>query len=165
MSQDRIEVARARLGRMALAAVVVCAAVELRAEYYGPVWQVYLFKPITTTLLVAIAAWSPGAPGRLYRPLVVTGLLCSLAGDVFLMLPGDRFVAGLASFLAAHVCYISAFVWLDVAPGLAGFPGAVLVLTKDPWMVKLLKLSYPPIDHCRRVPPLGAPGLTQSRLL
>jgi hypothetical protein len=33
----------------------------------------------------------------------------STAGDVFLMLPRDRFVAGLASFLVAHLCYVWAF--------------------------------------------------------
>jgi uncharacterized membrane protein YhhN len=30
-------------------------------------------------------------------------------GDILLMLPRDRFVAGLASFLLAHVCYVVAF--------------------------------------------------------
>ena len=39
----------------------------------------------------------------------------SLAGDVFLMLPSDRFVAGLASFLLAHVAYVVGF--LIVSPG------------------------------------------------
>ena len=32
--------------------------------------------------------------------------MLSLAGDVLLMLPSDRFVAGLASFLLAHVAYV-----------------------------------------------------------
>ena len=40
---------------------------------------------------------------------MAAGLLFSTAGDVFLMLPRDRFVAGLASFLVAHLCYIGAF--------------------------------------------------------
>jgi uncharacterized membrane protein YhhN len=33
----------------------------------------------------------------------------STAGDIFLMLPRDRFIAGLASFLVAHLFYIFAF--------------------------------------------------------
>ncbi|MQB01909.1 MAG: hypothetical protein GEU78_16820, partial [Actinobacteria bacterium] len=41
--------------------------------------------------------------------LLFAALLFSLAGDVFLMLPRDLFVAGLVSFLGAHVCYIVAF--------------------------------------------------------
>lgn len=33
-------------------------------------------------------------------------LVFSLAGDVFLMLPGNYFIPGLASFLVAHIFYI-----------------------------------------------------------
>jgi uncharacterized membrane protein YhhN len=36
----------------------------------------------------------------------VAALVFSLAGDVLLMLPQDRFVAGLASFLVGHVAYV-----------------------------------------------------------
>ena len=32
-----------------------------------------------------------------------------MAGDIFLMLPNDRFVAGLASFLVGHLAYVVAF--------------------------------------------------------
>jgi len=45
-----------------------------------------------------------------YKYMIITGLLFSLAGDVFLMLPSDRFVAGLVAFLIAHLFYIAAFV-------------------------------------------------------
>jgi len=34
------------------------------------------------------------------------GLIFSLAGDIFLMLPKEQFIAGLVSFLLAHVAYI-----------------------------------------------------------
>jgi uncharacterized membrane protein YhhN len=37
-------------------------------------------------------------------------LLFSLAGDIFLMLPGDHFIAGWGAFLLAHLAYIAAFV-------------------------------------------------------
>jgi len=36
-------------------------------------------------------------------------MLTLQSGDVFLMLPSDRFVAGLVAFLMAHLCYIAAF--------------------------------------------------------
>jgi len=45
-----------------------------------------------------------------YRNLIIVGLVFSMAGDVFLMLPSDRFVAGLIAFLIAHLFYIVAFV-------------------------------------------------------
>jgi uncharacterized membrane protein YhhN len=91
------------------AAVVVSLAIHLRAAYFGPAWQVYLFKPLTTLLLIVLA-WSERereADG--YRAAIVAGLAASLAGDVFLMLPGDAFTPGLVSFLVAHVCYLRAF--------------------------------------------------------
>jgi hypothetical protein len=56
-------------------------------------------------LILAIARPRP-SPRALRLAL---GLIFSLAGDIFLMLPTDRFREGLASFLAAHVCYIAAF--------------------------------------------------------
>jgi uncharacterized membrane protein YhhN len=89
-------------------------ALYLHAIYLGPVWQVYLFKPLTTILILAGAVVTArrqrsGKDDPRYGRLICLGLLCSLAGDVLLMLPRDRFVAGLGAFLLAHVCYIGAF--------------------------------------------------------
>ncbi|MGJ4748546.1 lysoplasmalogenase, partial [Leptospira sp. SA-E8] len=41
--------------------------------------------------------------------LLLLALLGSLAGDVFLMLPGNYFIPGLVSFLLAHLCYLAVF--------------------------------------------------------
>ncbi len=85
------------------------AAAHLWSEYRrGPAWAVYVAKPLTTSLLIAAALLAPSADPA-YRALIVAGLICSLSGDVFLMLPKDRFIAGLVSFLAAHVFYSIAF--------------------------------------------------------
>ena len=104
-----------------LAAAGLSVGLQLRAEYRGPRWQVYLFKPSTTALLLLLAVLSTSAHGARYQQAVVAGLACSLVGDVLLMLPRDRFVAGLASFLLAHVAYLVAFsagVPLGTAPAL-----------------------------------------------
>lgn len=70
----------------------------------------YVLKPATTLLIAGIALAVPAPVSDLYRGLVIAGLLCSLAGDSFLMLPGDRyFVPGVASFLLAHLFYIAAY--------------------------------------------------------
>jgi uncharacterized membrane protein YhhN len=91
--------------------VLVSAILTIRAEYRGPRRRVYLFKPLTVVLIILIA-WQAKFPASpFYRYLVVAGLLCSLAGDVFLMLPRDRFVEGLLSFLVAHLFYIAAFTY------------------------------------------------------
>lgn len=89
--------------------VLASALLTIRAEHGGERRRVYVFKPLTTALVVFVALQAKHATAAAYRPLIVAGLLCSLAGDVFLMLPRDRFVAGLVSFLFAHLFYIAAF--------------------------------------------------------
>ncbi len=89
---------------------VIAAILAIRAHYLEESrrWQVYAFKPLATLLILALAlSLSPARPE--YQWAVAAGLLFSTAGDVFLMLPRDRFVAGLASFLVAHLCYVWAF--------------------------------------------------------
>jgi uncharacterized membrane protein YhhN len=85
------------------------AAATLWAERRGARRAFYLLKPLTTVLIMALAPVAPAPVSRGYQALVCAGLLFSLAGDVFLMLPRDRFVAGLASFLVAHLFYIASF--------------------------------------------------------
>lgn len=89
--------------------LLAVVALLLRAEHAGATSWVYVFKPMATLLVIALAL--PAARDRddSYGRLVGVGLVFSLAGDVFLMLPGDRFVAGLAAFLLAHCFYIGAF--------------------------------------------------------
>jgi uncharacterized membrane protein YhhN len=87
----------------------VSGALHIRSEYRGPRALGYVCKPLTTTALIAIACLAPGSPPAPYRELIVLGLIFSLAGDIFLMLPSDRFLPGLASFLVAHLLYIAAF--------------------------------------------------------
>jgi uncharacterized membrane protein YhhN len=91
------------------ALAAVSATLHLRAEYRGPRRQIYLFKPLTVLFIIAIALTIPGSPSGRYRAAILAGLVCSIAGDVFLMLPGDRFLPGVASFLLAHLAYLVAF--------------------------------------------------------
>jgi uncharacterized membrane protein YhhN len=65
----------------------------------------YVCKPGTLAALVAVAVLLDPTYGDT-RAWFVAALVLSLAGDVFLMLPSDRFVAGLTSFLLAHVAYV-----------------------------------------------------------
>ena len=91
------------------ASAAIAAALHVRAEYRGARRQVYFFKPLTVLCIIAVALIIPAAAGGRYRAAVLAGLACSIAGDVFLMLPGDRFLAGVASFLLAHLAYLVAF--------------------------------------------------------
>jgi uncharacterized membrane protein YhhN len=65
----------------------------------------YVCKPGTLAALVGVAVALDPTHGDT-RAWFVAALVLSLAGDVFLMLPSDRFVAGLTSFLLAHVAYV-----------------------------------------------------------
>src|SRR5512141_2427276 len=45
-----------------------------------------------------------------YAYLIAAGLFASAAGDVLLEIAPGLFLAGLASFLVAHLCYVAAFL-------------------------------------------------------
>ena len=102
----------AGLGALLLAS----GATTILVDYAGRRRVVYVCKPLTVALAMAIAASGPAGPPSPYRALVLAGLACSLVGDVFLMLPEKRFAAGLASFLAAHACYIAAVAGASPVP-------------------------------------------------
>jgi uncharacterized membrane protein YhhN len=85
------------------------AAIHIRAEYYGPRRHVYVFKPLTMVLIVLVALQAAEPVSSFYKAVILIALLFSMAGDIFLMLPTDRFVQGLVSFLIAHLFYIVAF--------------------------------------------------------
>lgn len=69
----------------------------------------WIFKPLTTMLILAAALVLPAAGAGSPRLLVAVALLFSLAGDVLLMLPKDAFLPGLVAFLVAHLTYLVAF--------------------------------------------------------
>lgn len=88
-----------------LALTLVAAVVDWVAVRHRLQRVVYVAKPLTLVLLTATAlALEPADPT--VRTWFVVALVLSLAGDVFLMLPGDLFVPGLGSFLLAHVAYV-----------------------------------------------------------
>jgi uncharacterized membrane protein YhhN len=95
---------------------LLSAILAVAAEHRGRRRRVYLFKPLTVILIILIALQAQATASPFYKYLLVAGLLFSLAGDVFLMLPRDRFVQGLASFLVAHLFYIAAFSSGGVRP-------------------------------------------------
>lgn len=90
--------------------IAISAAIAIAADYHSARRAVYVFKPLTTLLILLAALLAPAPSTPLYQTLIVAGMILSLVGDVLLMAPGNRFVPGLLSFLLAHVCYISAFV-------------------------------------------------------
>jgi uncharacterized membrane protein YhhN len=78
---------------------------------------VYICKPLTTILIFLLAV----IPGSFlkdgYAFAIGAGLLFSLAGDIWEMLPRRHFLKALISFLFTHICYVLAF--LSHPPGSA----------------------------------------------
>ncbi len=86
------------------------ALVTVLAHARGHRSLVYVVKPLSTGLPVLLVATRLSGRPSPYAIAVLAGLLFSLLGDVFLMLPSGRFRSGLFSFLIAHACYVFAFV-------------------------------------------------------
>lgn len=73
-----------------------------------PASLAFLFKPLTTVLIIAFA-WPRGEAQPMQRRWVRAGLLLSLVGDVALLWPTAGFLPGLIAFLLVHLAYIAAF--------------------------------------------------------
>lgn len=92
-----------------LATAAAVSALLAIVGAYSPAmpWLHWIFKPLTT-LLIAWTVWRVVSAVPRYRTWLLVGLGLSTLGDVFLMLPVDAFVPGLASFLLAHLAYLLA---------------------------------------------------------
>ena len=95
-------------GTLAIAAAVAAVLTIVADLADSP--AVFLAKPLAMVLLLGATLGAAPAPSTRYRGLIAAGLLCSLVGDVLLLWPEPLFVAGLAAFLVAHLCYLTAFV-------------------------------------------------------
>ena len=105
---------------------VVALAGLLAAEARSYQLGVYLFKPLASTGFVG-AAVASGAVFSTYGRIILLALLLSWLGDVLLIPAGEgTLLAGLGSFLLAHVAFGSAFALRGQA--LAWTAAALVVL-------------------------------------
>lgn len=83
----------------------------------------YIFKP---AIMIVLLVWTwqvSGFEGQMMW--FGLGLLFSLFGDIFLMLPKEQFIAGLIAFLLAHVFYI---IGLNNSPPPIDFASLILAI-------------------------------------
>ncbi len=89
---------------MALAAMLSTAG-----SAFGWLLLYWLAKPLAMLFAIVLVA-GRAYPMRLatrFDRYLLAALAASMAGDVFLMLPGNYFIPGLASFLVAHLFFIA----------------------------------------------------------
>jgi len=71
----------------------------------------YIFKPITMLIIIGGGVMT-GISDTPFGYWILFGLVISIVGDIFMMLPSDKFVQGLSAFLVTHLAYIVAFCYL-----------------------------------------------------
>jgi uncharacterized membrane protein YhhN len=98
----------------------------------------YVAKPLATAALVAVAATLDPASSD-QRLAFVIALVLSLMGDVALMLPADRFVVGLGSFLLAHAAYIVGFAVVGASTGDYVIGAAIVVVPAVPLATRYVR--------------------------
>jgi uncharacterized membrane protein YhhN len=109
-----------------LALALASAAFDWMAVHQEQKALEYLCKPLTLVLLIGCALALTPDDGAV-RAWFVAALVLCLLGDVFLMLPQDLFVFGLASFLLGHVAYIVG-MHVDGVDGPRFMVGIVIVM-------------------------------------
>ncbi len=123
--------------------ILLSATLHICAEYTNRRRLIYVFKPLTTTLIILLCATRATSGCAAF---ILAGLLLSLAGDIFLMLPQDRFIPGLLSFLGAHLCYIAAFTVGS------GFQASFFVLLPAALGVALFMKLLPHVGSSLQIP-------------
>jgi uncharacterized membrane protein YhhN len=104
----------------------------IRAEFRKAQRQIYVLKPLSTLLVIVIAALSfaEAKVNLTYTLGVLVGLALSLRGDIALMFQTNRkaFIMGLVFFLLAHVAYAITFTLLGGVQAIVWFAALVLAV-------------------------------------
>lgn len=99
-----------------LVLAVAFSAADWVAVARGNTVLEWVSKPVATLMFLGVAASLDVPHGEAWWWRVAALILC-IAGDVFLMLPRDAFVPGLASFAGAQVMFALSFATPEMLPG------------------------------------------------
>ena len=128
--------------------IMFSAALSILFGMLGKRWLQYITKPLTMIFIITLAILKIPTTPDYYRVLIVIGMVFSLLGDILLMLPQGRFIAGLVSFLITQVFYTIAFIpgtdlgifWL--LPMLFTFIAVVAILWPKLGRLRVPVLAY-----------------------
>ena len=124
-----------------LLAIAVAALLWAESRQSQP--GIRVAKPIASTLFIVTALFAEALDSS-YGRLILLGLALSWLGDVFLIPEGRRFfVAGLGSFLLAHVAYSGAFLLKPLAVQ----PLVLTSIAMAVFAVVILRWLWPHLPH------------------
>ncbi|MDA3860531.1 MAG: lysoplasmalogenase [Melioribacteraceae bacterium] len=89
--------------------IILLIVISIYAKQFAKTKLYFVAKPLTMLFIIALPLLEIREDYSPYAYLVITGLIFSLLGDLFLLYPDKYFANGLYSFLVAHIFYIIAF--------------------------------------------------------
>ncbi|WP_442892342.1 lysoplasmalogenase [Ensifer sp. MJa1] len=156
-------------------AFFVCAVLAILGSLFangdvsGWRWLHYLTKPTATLLLLVAVFKNISASPRTYGNAVAIGLVFAAAGDAFLMLPGDYFLAGLICFLLTHCAYIFALTRdarFAAHPGVFGlFALVAFAVVGGLWTALPPEMRIPVIIYAVALGAMAAQAISRRRQL
>ncbi|MBN9138823.1 MULTISPECIES: lysoplasmalogenase [unclassified Phyllobacterium] len=150
----------------AIAAVAAIASALLGTDGR---WLHYVSKPLATALLLLLVVQTANPVSKRYQWAIAAGLVFSLCGDIFLMLPQDLFVAGLICFLITHCAYIVALTG-DVRLGAVPLTFAAcallaLAIVWGLWSSLPAELKLPVTVYAAVLAAMGAQAISRAQHL
>ena len=89
--------------------IALAAALAIAAQLLNHPWLTYIFKPLATVLILALALANAAKTKLPFARWISLGIFLSLFGDILLLRPDKWFLPGLAVFLLSHIAYFAAF--------------------------------------------------------
>lgn len=126
------------MGNYIIVGIIISACLFIWFDFKKVKFYNYLFKPLTTILIIGLAIIQDPGNYNQYSTLIISGLIFSLVGDIFLMLPSDKFLQGLFSFFIAHILFIIAFT-----SGYGPFYNLILVIPALIYTIVFLWILLP----------------------
>ncbi|MCD1126475.1 lysoplasmalogenase [Jinshanibacter sp. LJY008] len=89
-------------------AVIFSGWIYIDAAYRGPVWQRWVFKPVTMLLMLLWAWQAPEITTLSY--LILFGLLASLLSDILQMIQKDKMLYAIGALFISRLLYTLYFI-------------------------------------------------------
>ena len=101
---------------IAIAIAFIMHLMNLRFKFFKAV----ITKSLIMIFIIGLSVWANvDKMFPLYGIFISTALIISLAGDIFLVIDGEKFfLHGLISFLLTHIFYITAFLVFNSSIGI-----------------------------------------------